>query len=187
MGKIQGLDEAILLWVQNNLRRDWLNPIVLFITNLGTAGFLWICISIYLCLDKKRRKIGLTCGLALVLYLLVGNILCKNIFHRPRPFAAIEGLNALGRLPRGYSFPSGHTGSSFAVSFILYVLMGEKKGLIFLILAGLIGLSRIYIGVHYLSDVIFGAILGIGIGILSMKIVYEVMVRKKKTKRKPKI
>lgn len=180
----QSIDESVLLWVQNNIRRDWLNPLFIFITNLGTAGILWICISIYLCMDKKKRKIGITCGLALVLYLLIGNIIFKNIFHRPRPFVEIEGLKALGSLPRGYSFPSGHTGSSFSVSFILYTLIGGKKGRIAMILATLIGFSRIYIGVHYLSDVIFGAILGIGIGLLSIKIVNEIAFLKKDRSKK---
>lgn len=90
----------------------------------------------------------------------------KNLIRRVRPYEVISGLTALIEKQHDFSFPSGHTASSFAVAIILYQELPKKYGCIAIVLAILIAFSRLYLGVHYPSDVIAGAISGSCIGML---------------------
>lgn len=95
------------------------------------------------------------------------NVLLKNLIARTRPYAAIEGLTLLIPPPSDYSFPSGHTASSFAMAVVLYRKLERKWGITAIVLASLIALSRLYLGAHYPSDILFGMMSGILIGIVS--------------------
>lgn len=99
---------------------------------------------------------GLVTGGALVLSAVFCNLLLKNLVERPRPFEVFQ-LELFIRAPHGHSFPSGHTASSFAAAI---ALLRMKRGWIFLIPAAIIGFSRVYLCVHFLSDIIAGALLG---------------------------
>lgn len=156
---IQAMDETILLFIQENIRGGFLNSIMVFFTTIGNAGAVWILLSILLLCMKKYRRAGLAVLLVMGLSWCVNDLLIKSIAARPRPFLAIEGLEVLVSLPQSWSFPSGHTCSSFAAAYVLTRELG-KKGALSYILAVLIALSRPYVGVHYMSDVFVGALVG---------------------------
>lgn len=158
------LDGNILLFIQEVIRNPVLTSVFQFITTLGNVGMIWILISILLLFRKSTRKIGYMGLLALVASVLVNNMLLKNIVERPRPYDIIEGLQPLIRRPKDFSFPSGHTGSSFAAATVLYRNLPKQFGIWTILLAVFIGLSRLYLGVHYPTDVLAGMLLGIALG-----------------------
>ena len=154
------IDGQILLWIQEYLRFPALTSVMKDITNLGNAGILWILITIVLLLDKKTRNVGYMSALALIGSLIVDNILLKNLVARTRPYEVIDGLKLLIEKQSDYSFPSGHTGSSFASAIVLWKELPRKYGVMALIVAVLIAYSRLYVGVHYPSDVLAGVVIG---------------------------
>ncbi len=154
------MEPNILLWIQDNLRNDVLTPFFVVITSLGNAGILWILITAGLLIPKKTRKVGILCVAALLFSFLIDNVLLKNLVARTRPYEVIEGLTYLVKKPVDYSFPSGHTGTSFATAVVLFLSFPKKYSFWFLVLAVLIGFSRLYVGVHYPTDVLSGAIIG---------------------------
>lgn len=155
------MDGAILMFLQESVRNVVLDPIMKVITTLGNAGILWIVLTILLLIPKKTRKIGWMSACALLFSLLINNILLKNLVARVRPYNAIEGLIPIIKKPSEFSFPSGHAGSSLASACVLYRRLPKKFGIPILVLAILISFSRLYVGVHYPTDVLAGAITGI--------------------------
>lgn len=155
------MEAVFMLWIQEVIRNPFLNPVMVGITMLGNGGCIWILISLGLLCSKKTRKLGWICGISLLLMLLVTNGIIKPLVARQRPYEAIEALQALVPPPHGSSFPSGHTASAFAVAIVLFRNMKKQFGGCFLALAILISLSRIYVGVHYPTDVLGGLLLGI--------------------------
>ena len=174
------MEAQILLFIQENIRNEVLDPIMLAITSLGNAGIVWIIISLILLIIKKTRKIGICCAVALILQLTLINGILKNIVGRIRPYEVIDGLNCLVGVQKDPSFPSGHTTSSFAVAWIIFKKLPKKFGIPALILAALIALSRLYVGVHYPTDVLAGVFIGILLGILAIIITDRLFERFKK-------
>ena len=164
------LDGDILLWIQDNLRAGWLDPIMKFITYLANGGALWIAICVLLLILKKTRTTGLVCSISLASTFLLNNIILKNVVARTRPYEAIEELNRIIGAQSDYSFPSGHSGASFAVAVVIFMEMPKKYGVPALILAALIALSRLYVGVHYPSDVIAGILTGTVYAVITVTI-----------------
>lgn len=165
------MEGQILLWLQENMRTDWLTHIIKFITSLSNGGVLWIVLAIVLVFIKKTRKDGFMLGVGLMLHLLLCNAILKNVFRRPRPYVEIEGLTSmLGKLS-DYSFPSGHTAVTFMVAIILFKRFPKYVGISMYVLAVLTGFSRMYLGVHYPTDILGGAVLGTVIGLGAMYIV----------------
>lgn len=164
------LDGNILLWIQEYLRNDFLTPIMTFITSLGNAGIIWILITVVLLFPKKTRKVGILSACALLGSLVVNNVILKNLVARIRPYEVVDGLHLLIEKQVDWSFPSGHTGSSFASAVVLYKNLPKKYGVMALILASLIAFSRLYVGVHYPSDVLAAVITGSIIGYIVDKI-----------------
>ena len=109
------------------------------------------------------------CAVSLLLSLVINNLMLKNIIARPRPYDMIEGLKTLVAAPTDFSFPSGHTASSFAAATVLFLTLPKKYGIPAIILAALMGFSRLYIGVHYPTDVLAGLISGVLIAIITVK------------------
>lgn len=161
------MEEGILLWIQNNVRNDILTPIFMIITTLGNGGFIWIAGSIMMLISKKIRNIGVMSLVALAFSVLIDNIILKNLIARIRPYDVIAGLTSLIGNQNDFSFPSGHTGSSFAVAVVMFCGLSKKIGVPALVFAFLMGFSRLYVGVHYPSDVICGALIGTGIAVLT--------------------
>lgn len=158
------VDFAVLDWVQAHLRCGFLDTVVPWITMLGEFGAVWILLALALLLRRDTRKAGLAVTIALVLDLVVCNLLLKNLVARPRPFWLRE-ITLLVPPPTDYSFPSGHTAASFAA---VGALWREKNRLKIpaLVLAAAIALSRIYLYVHYPSDVLGGLLVGLACGVL---------------------
>lgn len=155
------MDGQILLFIQDNIRNPVLTPIVVFITRLGNAGIVWIAITLILLLRKSTRKTGWMSAVALVINLLICNLVLKNWVARIRPYDAIDALVPLVPKLSDYSFPSGHSAASFATGIVCFRNLPKKAGVPILILAILISLSRLYVGVHYPTDVLGGIIVGI--------------------------
>ena len=179
------MEGQILLFIQDNVRNDVLDPIMLFITSLGNGGMLWIAITILLLCIKKTRQVGICCAIALILQVTFINGILKNVVGRIRPYEVVDGLICLVGPQKDASFPSGHTTSSFACSWVLFRKLPKKAGIPALIIATLIALSRLYVGVHYPTDVLAGVVIGIGLGILAMFItdkIFEYYEKRKASK-----
>lgn len=168
------MEADILLFLQNAVRNPVLTPVFTMITVLGNGGVLWVLVSLLLLVPRKTRKTGFTAILALLVSLLVNNIVLKNLVGRVRPYEVVEGLVPLIGRPRDFSFPSGHTGSSFAAAWVFYRNFPRRYGIPALVVAGLIGLSRLYLGVHYPTDVLFGVVSGIGSGCIALMLMRRV-------------
>ena len=158
------LDGSILLFIQDNIRNPVMTPVLQVITRLGDHGIFWILLTLLLLIPKKTRLAGMCSALALLGSLVFNNMIIKNLVARTRPYDLIEGLRILTVKPDDFSFPSGHSAASFASSVALFRTLPRKWGICLLILAGVIALSRLYVGVHYPTDVICGTINGIILG-----------------------
>lgn len=166
MNVISNMDYQILLWIQTYLRTDAMTFFWKLMTMLGNGGLIWLCLDAFLLSRKETRKTGFLGIIAIGIAALLANFVLKGIFSRPRPFVTYSQLHALVSVS-GTSFPSAHTMSSFANAYVIYRREGKKYGIPSYILAGLIAFSRMYLGVHYLSDVLGGLVLGIATGILT--------------------
>ncbi len=163
-------DLPILDFIAENLCCGFLDAIMPVITALGNAGIIWIIAAVVLICIPKYRKAGFAMGAALVLGLLVCNILLKPLVARPRPYDYQfthfgKVIPLLIAKPTDFSFPSGHTIASFEAATVL-MLHNRKMGISAVILASLIAFSRLYLYVHYPTDVLFSVALGVGFGLL---------------------
>ena len=163
MNALNLFEAGIVHWIQQNLRADFLTPVMQGITALGDDGIFWIALTAVLLIFKKTRRAGLCCALALILDLLAVNIVLKPLIARPRPYAVLGEITAITTLPGDHSFPSGHSAASFAAAWAL-LRARWRMGPAALVLAALIALSRLYVGVHYPTDVICGAAIGMLVG-----------------------
>ena len=155
---------SILLFLQNYVRNPVLNALLIPFTLSNNAGISCILIVAVFIYFKSLRKAGILMGISLLLEFLLNNLIIKNLFARIRPYEVIDGLILLvGKAP-DYSFPSGHTGSAFALAVVIFMVMDRKYGIIALILA-----SLIYVGIHYPSDVLGGVILGVVTSVIAVK------------------
>ena len=202
-----GWDAGILLYIQEYIRSDFLNPIMKVLTHSGDKGILLIVLIIILMLIPKTRAIGIMSTISIAIEALLNNVLLKNIIARTRPYDEIEGLvNLVGR-QSDYSFPSGHTGAAFAVAgaMLVVALFGlpiiERTGeitredasltfklvsVLLIMYATLLAFSRMYVGVHYPTDVLCGLLLGLGTSAMAY-LIYQLAIKKlhdKKTKIK---
>ena len=164
-------DSSILLWIQNNLRTGFLDPIMKAITMLGDKGMIWILITLALLIVRRTRRLGVICAASMVIGLLVTNLIIKNWAARIRPYELIPGLQCIVPLAKDYSFPSGHATNSLACAWVLFRKTPKKYGVPALILAILISLSRLYVGIHYPTDVLGGVVIGICSAVLAMWLV----------------
>ena len=108
------MEASILLFIQEFIRNDIFTPIMVFITHLGDFGMIWIILTVIFLFFNKTRKIAYMMICALLLSLLINNGILKNSFLRIRPYETIEGLTRLIEAQSDFSFPSGHSASSFA-------------------------------------------------------------------------
>ena len=175
---ITNIELSILMFIQEHLRTDFFNEFWILITHLGDGGWFWIVLGILLLLFKKTRVIGITLLISLGINGLLTNLTLKDFFARPRPFNVSDGITTLIKRPRSFSFPSGHTSVSFAGALVLYKMMPKKVGIPAVVLAAMIGFSRMYVGVHYPTDVLGG----ISVGIIASRVSYYWIgfVKKKK-------
>lgn len=144
-------------------------------SKLGDAGFIWILLAAVLLMIPKTRKVGILVSVALLLDVLTCNVILKPLIARTRPYDVNKAVELLIRAPRDYSFPSGHTAASFAAAAALWFADKKKLAIPALVLAVLIAFSRMYFYVHYPTDVLGGAILGMVCGWLSYKLLSQKM------------
>jgi undecaprenyl-diphosphatase len=154
------LDGQILLWIQEHIRNGILDPIMKGITHLGDGGIVCIIACIILMIIPKTRRLGVVCSCSLAATFILDNLLLKNLVARTRPYEAVDGLTRIVGAQSDYSFPSGHSGSVFAVAVVIFKETRKKIGVPTLLLALLVALSRLYVGVHYPTDVIVGILVG---------------------------
>lgn len=166
------LDGQILLWIQE-LRTDWLTAFFTTVTHLGDAGVLWILAGVALLIPKKTRRAGIAVLAALLVTFIVVNLILKPVIARTRPYEVIEGLRLLTGSAHDYSFPSGHSSSSMAAAVAMAGALPRRMRVIGWCAVGLavmICISRLYIGIHYPSDVLVGAVIGAVAGGVSLRI-----------------
>ena len=179
MELLQNLDGSLLLWIQS-VRLDFLDPLVCFYTRLGNTGMLWILISVLLLFSKKTRKAGILGLAALLLGFICTNLTIKPLVERTRPWLTLKELTPLVDEKDPHSFPSGHSTSAFAAG-VTWALCASKVWMRVLAVsaAACMALSRLYVGVHYPSDVLCGSL----IGALCGWIVWNILERREHTLR----
>jgi len=167
----ENFDLPILLWIREHLTCPFLDTVMPLITSLGNKGLFWILVAAILLAIPKYRKAGVSMIIAMLIGLLVCNITLKPLFARQRPYDYL--LEHYGyfpqiliELPKDFSFPSGHTAVSIEAAMAL-LLFNKKLGIPAMIVAVLISFSRLYLFVHYPTDVLASVILAIGIGCLA--------------------
>lgn len=154
------MDLKLLVHINDKFRHDILDKIMPRITVLGDGGVFWILIALAFVFKGTTRIVGEMMISALILTTILGEGLIKHIIRRARPFVGgIESKLLICR-PITYSFPSGHTSSSFAAAGVLFAAHSRLAPIAF-ILAALIAFSRIYLNVHYPTDVFIGILLGL--------------------------
>ncbi|MGN1101008.1 MAG: phosphatase PAP2 family protein [Huintestinicola sp.] len=162
--KIYEIDFSILAFIREHLSCTAMDVIMKLFTYAGNWGIVWIALTVGLLISKKYRRLGITMAIGLIVCLAAGNLLLKPLIARDRPFIADPDIMLAISPPSGYSFPSGHSFSSFVSASILAKY--SRKAAIFAIPAAvLIAFSRLYFCVHFPTDVICGAALGIIAGL----------------------
>lgn len=177
---MNGFEVQILLWIQENLR-GFMDAFWVAITSLADKGWFWILLAVMLLIFKKTRMVGVTMLVSLIINHFMTNMLLKDLFGRPRPYNVSAELETLIKQLSSYSFPSGHTSSSFAAAFIMYRMLPKKAGIPALVLAAMIGFSRMYVGVHYPTDVLGGIVVAFMSSVWAHYLVQ--MIQKKMQKR----
>lgn len=160
---IVSLDQTTIFWVQNHLVTGLLSPVMIGLSELGNFGAVWILTGIVMLSTKKYRRAGVGVFIALLFSLIIGNGILKHAVMRVRPCIDYPWMPMLVHIPNvdNFSFPSGHTFGSFAAATAMFSAMKRYWGIAALSLAAAIGFSRIYLFLHYPSDVFAGSILGI--------------------------
>ena len=130
-------------------------------STLGNMGVIWLTLTLVLLIIPKTRPVGKVLVLALVIEIVVVNLMLKPMVHRIRPYDMNPMVRLLVAPPRDYSFPSGHTSMAFTVVSGLFLMKKKNLGIAALILACLIAFSRMYLYVHYPTDVLAGLIIGL--------------------------
>ena len=153
-----------LLWVQEFLRQGWLDPIAAFYTKLGDHGLIWIALCVLMLLWPKTRRAGLAGIFALLCSFLLTNVILKHLFTRPRPWLELEGLVPLVVERDPNSFPSGHSSAALAAAAAWWRYLPKPWRAVGIACALLMALSRLYVGVHFPTDVACGILAGLFCG-----------------------
>ena len=184
-------DLPILDWIQANLQSGFMDTIMPIITVFGDAGIFWMAWATLLLIFKKHRRTGLGVWFALAMGLVVCNMIMKPMVGRIRPYDF--QINELGKTwndillagkllvetPHDFSFPSGHTIASFEACTVL-MLSNKKLGIPATLLAILIAFSRLYLYVHYPTDVVTSIILGTAFGFIGWALAKKLPLKKGK-------
>ena len=172
------MDSDILIYIQEFLRNDIITPVMVFITHTGDYGALFIALALILIIISKTRALGFIIASSMVLEVLFNNVLLKNMVGRIRPYEVIEELEILIGEQPDPSFPSGHSGIAFAFAGAMFfalvfgfleITRSRKFRVITcvtLLYALILSVSRMYVGVHYPTDVIAGILLGLLTGLI---------------------
>ena len=179
-------DLPILDWIMANLWCPFLDAVMPVITVLGDAGIFWIALAAVFLLLPKHRKMGLSMGVALMMGLVICNMILKPVVGRIRPYDYQleffqKTIPLLIERQHDFSFPSGHTIASFEAA-VAMLICNKKLGIPALILAFLIAFSRLYLYVHYPTDVIFSIFLGTAFAFIGYWLAGKIVKTPKKGK-----
>lgn len=164
--------EFSFLYLLQELHNPVLDKIMVFITSLGDGGMLWIGLAVIMLFFKKYRKCAFGIAVSLLLMELIGNVILKELIMRERPCWIDPNVVLLVKSPSSYSFPSGHTFAGFAAAVTIF-LNHKKEGIIAIVMAALIAFSRMYIFVHFPTDILGGMVFGTGVAVLAFFIVHR--------------
>ena len=159
-GFINSIDFAVIDFIQENLRCQFLDIVMALFSSLGELGGIWILFGIIMIFFKKTRATGVMLLCAVAIGFAIGELGLKHFVARPRPFVQNPEIIPIIKLPSGYSFPSGHSCSSFAAATVIFA-RHKKLGIFALAVASLIVFSRLYNYVHFPTDVLCGMLLGV--------------------------
>lgn len=157
--------EFSILYAIQNIHNPILDKIMIFISALGNDGIFWIAIGVVCLFMKKHRKMGLQVLITMLCTFIIGNLILKNVFARPRPCDIDTTIEMLISRPHGHSFPSGHSMNGMTAAVALF-LNNKKIGIPALVLASVIGFSRMYLFVHFPTDVLGGFAVGLIVAIV---------------------
>lgn len=157
----QGFDLPILLWIQEHMRNEPLNAFFEGVSFFGEKGWFWIVIIIFMFVFKKTRRVSIIAAISVGATSAIGYLI-KNLVGRQRPTFVSDAIIVVGEKSDSFSFPSGHTLMSFACALIL-LRYDKRIGIPAVCFAALIGFSRIYLGEHYVTDVIAGFLLALAV------------------------
>ena len=200
MDSFTQFDGNLLIGIQHALNADWLTPVMKFITLFGEAGIFWILMCLSLIIFRKTRRLGIICAFSLLLTFICCNLILKPLVDRVRPWVTFQMVNAMLPPPGDASFPSGHSANSMGPAWGMFIATmpvktaagrsydevrclgwkGEgsspvtmhKWSIAAVVLALLVGLSRLYLGMHYPSDVVCGLLLGM----IAATVVYKIIL-----------
>ena len=173
----------VLDFIRNNLTHPVLDAVMTFFSTICNHGEIWIVAALIMLMIPKTRKTGLATAIALIIGLVLVNMIMKPAFARIRPYDLVEVALIIEK-PHDYSFPSGHTLSCFE-AFGAMFMTNKKLGLVALVPAVLITFSRLYLYVHFPTDILGGIVLGIVFAYIAVKItnaIYAKAANKGKTK-----
>lgn len=156
----------ILDFIHKYFSNPVMDVIMKFVSFLGSLGIIWIALTIILLFTKKHRTLGRSLAVNLTIDLVACNMIIKPIVARLRPFEFNQSINLVVSAPTDSSFPSGHTLFAFATATIFFIY-NKKIGLLMYLFACIMAFSRLYLYVHFPTDVAFGAVLGIILAITS--------------------
>ena len=178
---------GILSFIQDKFGCAFLDKAAPVISYFGDKGIFWISLTVLFLLFRKTRPLGFSMAIALSLGFIFGNMVIKNVVARTRPYDAYNGeITLLVKKLSDYSFPSGHTLASFEGATCIFIRY-KKWGIAALTLAFLIALSRLYLFVHYPSDILAGMILGITFAIIGTLIINRIYKRRDTLSKKSNI
>jgi undecaprenyl-diphosphatase len=201
MDSFTQFDGNLLIGIQQALNADWLTPIMKLITMLGEDGIFWIIVCLGLLLFRRTRRLGVICAMSLLCTFIVCNLCLKPAVDRIRPWITFQLVNPMLPPPGDASFPSGHSANAMGPAWAMFLAtmsvrtaegrsydevrclgwkgdgvsprMMHRFGTAAVVLAVLIGISRLYLGMHYPSDVACGLLLGM----IVATAVYRVIIR----------
>lgn len=168
--KIQKFDRNIIVYIDKKFSCRAMDNIMRAVTFLGDYGVVWAVLIIYLLLKGKTLE-GLSILCSLAATSLLNEQILKKIFKRTRPANELTYKNLVIKIPTSYSFPSGHTATAFAV-VPLALNFGTGIGVLSVIAATIIGFSRVYLKVHYLTDVLMGCFIGTAVSMMTYLIIF---------------
>lgn len=173
MNFITKIDISILNLIQN-LKSPLMDKMMTTITALGNMGIFWILLILIFLTSKEYKKLGKLMLICLLLNTIIVNLILKPAVGRIRPFEIVDGIKLLVLKPQDPSFPSGHSAISFCMLTVI-LLFSKSKSLkiITSILAVLIAFSRLYLYVHFPSDVFCGIIIGILSSLITLKFYFS--------------
>ena len=200
MDSFTQFDGNLLIGIQHALNADWLTPVMKIITYFGEDGIFWILICLVMILFKRTRRLGIICSVSLLFTFIVCNLGLKPLVDRTRPWVTFQLVNPMLPPPGDASFPSGHSANSMGPAWAMFIATMPVKtaagrsydevrclgwkgdglspqlmhriSIIAVVLAVLIGISRLYLGMHYPTDVACGLLLGM----IAATIVYKVIL-----------